>query len=83
MKRTINSEESKKLGMWLRARREDKGMSMRELAALINKPHSFVGKVEMQTRRLDVVEFIGYCNALELSPPQAMREIEVLLSTNP
>jgi len=83
MKRTINSEESKKLGMWLRARREDKGMNMRELAALINKPHSFVGKVEVQTRRLDVVEFIGYCNALELSPSQAMREIEALLSTKP
>ena len=41
---------------------------MRSLAEVLGTPHSFVGKIENQERRLDVVEFIRYCQALEIDP---------------
>lgn len=41
---------------------------MRDLAERLEVPHSFVGKVEQGERRLDVVEYIQYCEALNVSP---------------
>ncbi len=43
-------------------------MSMRELGAILGEPHSFVGKTETGERRLDVYEYIQYCQALSLDP---------------
>ena len=68
MKKTIHSGELEKLKTWLRKQREEKGLSMRELAAILDKPHSFVGKVEQGERRLDVIEYVHYCKALGVSP---------------
>ncbi|MCW8932064.1 MAG: hypothetical protein OQL19_17750 [Gammaproteobacteria bacterium] len=41
---------------------------MRNLGVLINEPHTVVGKIESGERRLDVYEYVQYCNALEISP---------------
>ncbi len=49
---------------------------MRELAALLDTTHSFVGKVEQGERRLDVIEFIKYCDALNLSPEEGLSTIK-------
>ena len=68
MKKTIHSGEQDKLTTWLRKQREEKGLSMRELAVKLDKPHSFVGKVEQGERRLDVIEYVHYCKALGVSP---------------
>jgi transcriptional regulator with XRE-family HTH domain len=51
-----------------------------ELAARLGKPHSYVAKVELGDRRIDVIEFIEYCQALGISPRVAflrvLREVE-------
>ncbi|MCW8932063.1 MAG: hypothetical protein OQL19_17745 [Gammaproteobacteria bacterium] len=41
---------------------------MRDLGVLINEPHTVVGKIESGERRLDVYEYVQYCEALEISP---------------
>ena len=41
---------------------------MRELSERLDKPHSYVQKVEQGERRLDVVEYIWYCTALKIDP---------------
>lgn len=48
---------------------------MRDLAERLEVSHSFVGKVEQGERRLDVVEFIQYCKALNVSPLTGIRHI--------
>lgn len=48
---------------------------MRELATKLGMPHSFVGKVEQQERRLDVVEYIQYCEAIGVSPIDGLKII--------
>lgn len=53
---------------WLKEARIAQELTMRELAKKLEVPHSFVGKVEQCERRLDVIEYIAYCRALEISP---------------
>lgn len=72
---SIHSEEWVCLADWLREQREAKGLTMRELAAKLGVPHSFVGKVEQRERRLDVVEYLIYCDALEISPVEGLKII--------
>lgn len=37
---------------------------MREAGKLLGKPHSFIAKIETGQRRLDVVEYVWYCDKL-------------------
>ena len=50
----------------LRQLRLDRGLTQRELAALLKRPHSFVHKSEIGERRIDPLEFIEICRALKL-----------------
>lgn len=74
--KTLYSSESVNLGKWLREKREARGLTMRELGDLLEKPHSFVAKTECGQRRLDVVEFVRYCKILEVDPAEWLQIIE-------
>ena len=67
MQKTLHSKEYKKLTSWLKTQRENQGLTMRELAEKMGVAHSFVGKVEQGERRLDVIEYLRYCDALGAS----------------
>lgn len=73
--KTLYSSESVNLGKWLREKREAKGLTMRELGDLLEKPHSFVAKTECGQRRLDVIEFVRYCKILEVVPAEGLKVI--------
>ena len=68
MKKSIYTEPHLKLCAWLRARREEKKLKTRELAALLEVHHSKITCVEKGRRRLDVVEFVKWCVALQANP---------------
>lgn len=72
MSQSVSSEENKALTAWLKEKRKEKGHTMRTLSQIIKTPHSFVGKVENQERRLDVVEYIRYCQALDIDPSEGL-----------
>lgn len=72
MGKTVASEENSRLTQWLKVKRQEKGHTMRSLAQVLGTPYSFVGKIENQERRLDVVEFIRYCQALEIDPIEGL-----------
>lgn len=48
------------------ALRKDAGLNQRELAALLEKPQSYVAKVGLHERRLDIVQFVEWLRALEI-----------------
>ncbi len=75
MTKSLHSSENQRLIEWLRRLRETKGLTMRDLAERLGVPHSYIGKVEQAERRLDVVEFLAYCEALEISPIDGLRAI--------
>jgi transcriptional regulator with XRE-family HTH domain len=68
MFKSLNSPQNLKLIAWLKQQRSEQGLTMRDLAERLEVAHSFVGKVEQGERRLDVVEYIQYCEALNVSP---------------
>jgi transcriptional regulator with XRE-family HTH domain len=72
MKKTISSPGYRKLILWLKKGREDRGLSMRALAELLGVPHSFVQKVETLERKLDIMEYVRYCSALGLDPKSGL-----------
>lgn len=72
MGKTVSSEENSRLTQWLKSKRQERGHTMRSLAQVLGTPHSFVGKIENQERRLDVVEFMRYCQALEVDPIEGL-----------
>lgn len=78
LKLSIHSPEH----VWLRQlfikRREGLGLTQRALAARLGVIHSFIGKVETGDRRLDVFEFIAYCEALELDAAEIIYRIKHL-----
>lgn len=48
---------------------------MRALADKLAVPHSFVQKIEMMERRLDVMEYISYCTALGINPKDGLDQM--------
>ena len=59
----------------LRTRREELKLSQRELADRLKVHQQFVSRVELLSRRLDVVEFSDYVAALELDPAKLFASI--------
>ena len=47
-------------------KRKKLGLTQRDLAKKLNVTHSVIGKIETGDRRLDIIEFYEYTEALEL-----------------
>lgn len=75
MHKSLHSQEYQRLVNWLKEQRIAQDLSMRELAAIMSTTHSFIGKVEQRERRLDVIEFLQYCEALNVSPFDGLRAV--------
>ena len=73
MRKTISSDKYLALLTWLKQEREKRGLTMRDLAAQIDKPHSWIGKIETAERRLDILEYVRYCDALGIKPEKGLK----------
>lgn len=66
--------------VWLRSRliaaRHALGLSQKELADKMGVIASFIGKVETGDRRLDIVEFIRYCQGLGIDPIDLLSDLQ-------
>ncbi|MFY0664527.1 MAG: helix-turn-helix transcriptional regulator [Natronospirillum sp.] len=72
MNKTITTSQYQEMVKWLREGRISAGLTMRELGARLGVPHTFVHKTETLERRLDIAEFVTYCDALGLSPAEGI-----------
>lgn len=50
-------------------------MLQADLAKRLKKPQSYISKVESGERNLDVIEFISYCDALEIEPSKWLKRL--------
>lgn len=71
----VVSSDYRKLIDALSALRKELGVSQRELARRIGKPPSFVNKIELLERRLDLLEFVVVAEALGREPGQLLQAI--------
>ena len=73
MNKAITSEKYNKLNLIFRERRLALGLSMRDLGEVIKEPHSFVQKVEANQRKLDIFQYVQYCEALKIDPAETLK----------
>ncbi len=55
--------------------RQAKNLTQQEVASRLGKPQSYISKYESGERRLDVVEFLTVCEALEIKPCQIISKM--------
>lgn len=75
MTKSIYSPEMTAVRTWLRQNRLAQNLTMRQLSERLGKPHSFVQRIEEGDRRLDIVEFVWYCQALGVQPQHGLELI--------
>lgn len=68
MHKAISSDTYSLFLEWLKEGRAKRGLTIRQLAELLDEHPSVVGKIETGQRRLDVFEYCQYCEVLSLSP---------------
>ncbi|PNK61524.1 helix-turn-helix domain-containing protein [Psychrobacter sp. FDAARGOS_221] len=76
LRKSIHSSEHEFLRRLLKERREQLGLSQRALGKRMDVIYSFIGKVETGDRRLDVIEFVEYCKALNLDASDVIKQIQ-------
>lgn len=72
MKKTINNPRYESLIRWLVDARKKQGLTVRQFAERIDESHQFVNKVETFQRKLNVYEYVQYCQALNLQPEDGL-----------
>ena len=75
MNKAITSEKYNKLNLIFKERRLALSLSMRDLGEIIKEPHSFVQKVEANQRKLDIFQYVQYCEALEMNPAETLKTL--------
>ena len=68
LRKTLRSQGHRALIDLLVSTRNQAGLTQRDLAARLKRPHSFIGRIEAGERRVDVVEFIEIARVLEVDP---------------
>ena len=72
MKTSAYSIPYDKLRDWLKQRREEKGLSLRAVATLLGRHHSVIGKMEQNRRKIEICEFVEYCQVLDIDPHEGL-----------
>jgi transcriptional regulator with XRE-family HTH domain len=79
--KTLYRREQAVLAEFLRELRTRSGLTQADLAPLLGRPQNRVSDLERGGRRVDVVEFIDYCRALQYEPLDAFEELLRRMST--
>ena len=75
MAKSLHTPEYEKFRLYLLNIRESRQLSQAEVAARLNSHQSFIAKYERGERRIDVIEFIRICKALDIDPQNALSDI--------
>ena len=73
MIKTVHDSLYESLLLHLKDARLKQGLTVRDLGLKIDEPFQFVSKVETGQRRLNVYEYVQYCEALGLDPHTGIR----------
>ena len=71
-KQPLQTAEYQGLARLIHARADELGLSVRALAERLSRPRTTVHKTLTGQRRLDPIEFLDWCEALEWDDPLAI-----------
>jgi transcriptional regulator with XRE-family HTH domain len=74
--KSTHSAQYRDLLARIRSVRQARGITQQELARRLGRPQSYVSKVELGERRIDVVEYLHLMRAIEGEPLALLRDIE-------
>jgi predicted transcriptional regulator len=74
--KSVHSAEQTAFCALLRQARRKAGFTQQELASRLGKPQSFIAKIEVGERRLDVVEFLAVMRAIDGNPARFIRALQ-------
>ena len=75
MAKSLFSEEYQTFLQVLVSERKSTGLKQGDVARKLNRPQSYLSKTEHGERRLDVVEFIALCRAMDADPLEVMAKV--------
>ncbi|WP_185715769.1 MULTISPECIES: helix-turn-helix domain-containing protein [unclassified Burkholderia] len=73
--KSTNTPQYRALLDRLIAARKASGLSQADLAARLGRPQSFIAKIEIGERRIDVVEFLELARILGVSPASVLENL--------
>ena len=76
LRNSIYSQQSANFRELMVSQRKLLNLSQKGLSEKLGVHHSMIGKIEVGDRRLEILEFINYCKALEVSPCDMIKRIE-------
>ena len=56
--------------------RKTAGLTQADVAKQLNKPQSYVAKIEGKDRKLDVMEFIELCEVVREDPSELIKHLQ-------
>lgn len=68
MEKSIYNKDYRAVLGWLRDRRKESGLTMREVGLRLGIHHSWVARIEQGDRRLDLAEYVLLCGAIGCNP---------------
>ena len=74
--KSIHSKLYHRIIARLRTKREEKKVTQCQLAHILNVKQAYVSRIETCERRLDILELMNICEALEISFIDFVREID-------
>ncbi|WP_339798129.1 helix-turn-helix transcriptional regulator [uncultured Hyphomonas sp.] len=76
MNKTLRTPAHRKLVQELRTARREAGLSQQQVAELLGVPQSYVAKIELGERRIDVIEFLKLVAAMDASWFEILRRVD-------
>lgn len=81
MAKSLHTPEYEQFRKLLLLAREESGLTQLEVATRLAKPQSFVAKYEGGERRVDVIEYIEICQALNVDPIDLINKLRSIIAS--
>lgn len=78
MSRTLRSARHETLIALLVEKRREAGLTQAQVARRLKRYQSYVATVESGQRRIDVVEFLDFAEAIGFDPREAIRRLRAI-----
>jgi transcriptional regulator with XRE-family HTH domain len=78
MSRTLRSSRHEALCALLVEKRKKAGLTQSQVAKKLQRYQSFVATVESGQRRIDVVEFLDFADAIGFDPREAIKQLRAV-----
>ena len=68
------------LQQWLISQRQQQGLSQLQLAQRLGQPIGYIEKIEQGDYVLEIIEYLHYCQALDVDPSVGITLIDLAIS---